>query len=293
MDRITLEKLENYLTFFNKMYDAVRLVNPVEKSVVDYRGVRAEKLDEVCYHYWSDGRICDNCISVRAYLGKNCFMKLEKSENAIMMVTALPIENTEKPTVIELLKNATDTMMIGTGTYTDGNMMHNYIKELNELAIKDELTGIYNRRYVDERLPTDVVRSIIKKKPLSVIFLDIDNLKEINDTYGHLYGDRTIQQIACVLSQYIRAENDWVARYGGDELFVCLNNTPIQTARQISERIRLKIQELLISDDKGIRTSVSMGVHTMDDAPLTAQELIAAADEKMYQAKQQGKNRIV
>lgn len=292
MNNITLGKLTYYLDFFNKMYDAVRLVDPVEKRVVEYRGNLIEKMDEVCYDYWKDGKICENCISIRADLNSKCFMKLEKSDRAIMMVTALPIENAESPAVLELLKNATDTMMIGMGTYSDGHMMHDYIKELNEKIIKDGLTGLYNRRYVDERLPVDIIKSTIADHPLSVIFLDVDNLKEINDRYGHEFGDQTIKQIADVILQQIRVETDWAARYGGDEFFICLNNTPAHVSARISERIRTKIQDLVLSQEKKIRTTVSLGVYTMEaGTQLTAKELIKMADTQMYKAKQQGKNR--
>ena len=293
MDMLTIDRIEQHLMFFSKMYDMVRLVDPVEKRVIESRRKCVKKTDEICHHYWGNGKICDNCISVRAHLHNQCFMKLERAGHAIMMVTALPIETSEGATVLELLKNATETMMIGMGTYSDGHMMRDYIQELNERVVKDKLTGIYNRCYVDERLPADIVKSLLEKHPLSIIFLDIDNLKEINDTYGHSYGDRTIQDVANVLFQHIRTEDDWVARYGGDEFVVCLNHTQEKDARQIAERIRTKIKELKVSPNEESTASVSLGLYTMEDTPLTAEELIMLADARLYKAKQQGKNKVV
>lgn len=293
MDSITLKNLDKYLTFFHRMYDAVRIVDPVAKCVLSEHGINSQNTDEVCYQYWSDNKICNNCISIRAHIDNKCYMKLEKSDNAIMMVTALPIDNSLKSEVLELLKNATDTMMIGAGTYSDGHLMYDYIKELNEQVVKDKLTGAYNRRYIDERLPADIVKSLVENKPLSVIFIDVDNLKEINDTYGHNYGDKIIMNIADILLKNIRTETDWVARYGGDEFFICLSNTQPHTAKMIAERMRTIIQDFRISQNNDIKTTVSIGVYTMQDNPIEAQELVKLADGRMYEAKLQGKNRVV
>lgn len=293
MESITLENLNKYLVFFHRMYDAVRIVDPVAKCVLNNGGIDFKTTDEVCYKYWSDNKICNNCISIRAHIDNKCYMKLEKSAHTIMMVTALPIDNSSKPEVLELLKNATDTMMIGTGVYSDGHMMYDYIKQLNEQIVKDELTGVYNRRYIDERLPADIVKSLVENKPLSVIFIDVDNLKEINDTYGHSFGDKIIINIASILLQNIRTETDWIARYGGDEFFICLNNSDNNAARMIAERIISIIEDLKISPNNDIKTTVSIGICTMTDNPMDANEILKISDERMYKAKSLGKNRVV
>lgn len=292
-DNITLDKVEAQLSFFNKMYDVIRLVDPVKKRVIEYRGLDRLETGGICHSYWKDGKLCDNCISIRAYANNKCFQKLEQACDEILMVTAIPIDNVEVPTVLELLKNATETMMIGTGVYTDGHLMRNLILELNDLAIKDELTGLYNRRYVDERLPADIIKATLENAPLSVVFVDVDNLKEINDTYGHVTGDKAITKITDAFLSSIRTDSDWVARYGGDEFIICLNNTSSETAYQIAERIRSKISSLVLSEDENIKTTISLGVYTMQETLLTPDELISMADQRMYQAKQQGKNRII
>lgn len=186
---ISLSKLEENLSWFKKMYDSVRLVDPINKKVVEYHHCNRNETGGFCYDYWENGKICDNCISVRAYLYDKCFIKLEQTVTTIMLVTAIPVEGTEQPLIIELLKNATDSMMIGTGEYSKGHPIQNIVTEFNDLITKDELTGLYNRRYVDERLPADIVKTTFDEIPLSVIFMDIDNLKEINDTFGHTEGD--------------------------------------------------------------------------------------------------------
>jgi two-component system cell cycle response regulator len=289
---ITIEKLKGNLDFFSKMYDVVRLVDPVKKLVIDHRDNGILETNEICHDYWKNGKICDNCISVRAFLENDCFLKLERTPDLIMMVTAMPIEKADSPTVLELLKNATETMMMGSGTYSEGRLMQSVVAEMNNMVIRDEMTGLYNRRYVNERLPADIVQAVLAGQPLSVIFIDLDNFKEINDTYGHAVGDQAIIGVTKVLVSCIRDETDWISRFGWDEFFICLNNASRKQVYTVAERIRRKISEAKISEKK-ITTYVSIGVYTMEDLQLTPDALIGLADKRMYQAKQRGKNCIV
>lgn len=289
---INLNKLQQNLVFFNKMYDAVRLVDPVRKRVLEYRNCAAEKTAEVCYDYWENGHICDNCISVRAHHDNKSYMKLEQNPDVIMLVTALPIEAVEQPVVLELLKNATDSMMVGAGDYNDGQAMRHVVSNINDMVIKDHLTSLYNRRFVDDRLPVDIIKATVAQQPLSVIFLDVDNMKAINDTYGHAAGDLALRHVADTIRNQIRTDMDWAARYGGDEFFICLNNTGYDDACQIAEKIRGNIGAIKIPiQDKDVNIAASLGIQTMRESALTAEEIIRLADEKMYEAKRSDKNR--
>ena len=292
MDNITLDSLASYLDFFRTLYDVVRLVDPVEKCVLEYGQNRFVNVDDICHQYWGTGGICDNCISVRAHQNGKCFMKLEQSEKAIMLVTAMPIENQNRPVVVELLRNATDTMLVGTGIYNEGNPMGQVLREINHSMVSDELTDLFNRRYTEERLPADLLKALIEKKPLSVIFMDIDNFKSINDTFGHTWGDQMIQRVAATLSQQIRGREDWAARLGGDEFLICLPGTSAREARQVAERICEKIREVTVCDEDGIEITASLGVYTTQHELLNAKDLIRLADERMYRAKELGKNQV-
>lgn len=292
-DSVTLKALESNLGVFHKMYDMVRIVDPIDKKVVEFRGLERNESNEICYNYWKHNKICDNCISVRAYLEEKCYFKIEETSDAIMMVTAIMIEDSEKPTVIELFKNASDSMMIGSGDYSDGRMLRSFLSELRDMVIRDKLTGLYNRRYVEERLPADIVKATLEKKPLSVIFFDIDNFKDINDIYGHAYGDKALVEFANSIIQCIKPDSDWAARYGGDEFLVCLANTSEIEAHQIANMIRCKISNLITSENEKVKISTSLGIYTMEGKPLTPKELISFADKKMYKDKQHRKNCIV
>ncbi|MGX8700727.1 GGDEF domain-containing protein [Caproiciproducens sp.] len=289
-EKITLDKLQANLDFFHKMYDAVRLVDPVQKKVMEYRNNGTAETCEECYAYWSSGRICDNCVSIRAHREQKSFMKLEYGPDVIMLVTALPIDSMERPVVLETLKNTTDTMMIGTGEYHKCQVLFNAVRDINDLVIRDELTSLYNRRFLDDRLPADIVGAMVGRKPLSVIFIDIDNMKTVNDTFGHAAGDLVLKFAAATIQKCIRNATDWAARYGGDEFVVCLSNTGSEEAHRVSQRIYRDFDQAAFPiQDSDIGIKVSQGVVTMPDSGLTAEEIIKLADKKMYEAKKRHK----
>lgn len=294
-ENISLVKLEENLTWLRKMYDIVRLVDPVEKKVLEYGNYKFLDTKNICHDYWQNNKICDNCISTRAYLGNKSFIKLEQSPDAIMVVTAVPVNGSKKPLVVELLKNATDSMVLGRGEYSKGQPIQNIVTGLNDLIVKDELSGLYNRRYVDERLPADVIRTTLEDNRLSVIFTDIDNLKEINDDFGHVYGDRFICEISNIISRALPKSKDWAARYGGDEFLICLNDIGIEKAYVLADDIRNQIKNFNLKiNGKTASATASMGVYSINScSKLSAEEIIALADNRMYHAKKLGKNCVV
>jgi diguanylate cyclase (GGDEF)-like protein len=287
MDRITLNEIKDKLDFFHKMYDAVRLIDPLHKKVLECQDSDVMITKEVCYHYWGDKKICDNCISIRSYQEDKSLVKMEKSQDAVFLVTAIPITTKESPAVLELLKNVTDTMFVGSGDYNKSEMLSRYVEEISNAIVKDPLTLLFNRRFVEERLPADIVESTLTNTPLSLCFLDLDNFKVINDTYGHGAGDKAIRTVSEIIISNIDCNKSWAARYGGDEFLVCLNGTSEEDAKLIMKKIQKEVGNLPIYSEKdSIKLSLTYGIKTMEDTPLTAAELIREADKIMYLAKQ-------
>ena len=288
MDSITLDEIKDKLDFFHKMYDAVRLIDPLHKIVMDYRNSSMVPTNEICYHYWGNNKICDNCISIRSYNEDRSLVKMEKHIDAVLLVTAIPITDVGQPAVLELFKNVTDTMFIGEGDYNKGEMLTEYVKEITNAIVKDPLTSLFNRRYIDERLPADIVESTLAHKPLSVCFIDLDNFKAINDFYGHEAGDLAIKTVGEIILRNLGYENAWTARYGGDEFLICLNGIKEEEAQLIMEQIQKDAENIPIgTENKSMKLSLSFGIKTMDETPITATEMIRDADEKMYLAKKQ------
>lgn len=162
-----------------------------------------------------------------------------------------------------------------------------------QLTITDDLTRLFNSRYLNLYLGREIKRCKRHGIPLSVIFLDLDGFKGINDQFGHLAGSGTLTEVGKILAQGVR-ESDILARYGGDEFVAVLPETPASGALVIAERLRRAIEEHRFLEPQGLaaRISASFGISTYPDHALTPEGLIQKADQAMYRVKEREKNGI-
>ena len=161
------------------------------------------------------------------------------------------------------------------------------------LSVTDDLTQLYNSRYLNQVLRRETKRASRSGRPLSLLFIDLDGFKAINDTHGHLFGSRALVEAAAVIRGSAR-ETDVVARFGGDEFALVLPDTGCEGAYSVGERTRERIAAFtfLAGEGLNIRLTASVGVATLPDAAASADELVQAADKAMYQVKDSGKNGI-
>jgi diguanylate cyclase (GGDEF)-like protein len=169
------------------------------------------------------------------------------------------------------------------------------LSALQMRAITDELTGVYNRRFFEERMPAELSNAQQQQYPLSLALLDIDHFKGINDTYGHAVGDKVLHKLGFLLKTNLR-KGTVVARFGGEEFAVILPNTVLHTAHFTMDAIRKLIESNIATDD-GKPITISIGVsqaNLKDSAGLNSiqQALIQEADEHLYRAKRSGRNRV-
>jgi diguanylate cyclase (GGDEF)-like protein len=169
-------------------------------------------------------------------------------------------------------------------------------KELVRISTMDPLTGIANRRYLDNRLRTMWQESIAFGHPISALMIDLDHFKKINDSYGHEYGDTVLCLVARALRDTLRGEQDVVARYGGEEFVAILPNRWLESARSIAERLRIAVRKLTlppVDAELHPRITISIGVASLTPAADSNQtNLLRAADEALYEAKDHGRNRV-
>ncbi len=179
------------------------------------------------------------------------------------------------------------------------------LKEANEairvLSITDSMTGCYNRTYMDAQFPNELQRAARYGHPISVLMVDIDHFKEVNDTYGHQAGDQVLKAFVETLCRSIRSGVDWIARYGGEEFIVVLPETNFESAQILAERLRTKISEEIISyKGNEIRITASFGVTGFPSGQgrkgslegFSHEAMIRVADKCLYAAKDEGRNRV-
>lgn len=202
----------------------------------------------------------------------------------------------DKPASMYKLKDG-DYLRVGNWIFrylTGGNVEAEYHEEIYRLTIIDALTGIHNKRYLLEFLDRELARSARHHRPLSLVMLDIDRFKLVNDELGHLAGDFTLREMVSLVKEAIRKE-ELFARYGGEEFIVVLPETNREGALQMAERLRQLVEgHDFHYEERHYKITISLGlVATEGEETLTPNDLIKQVDEKLYQAKHDGRNRVV
>jgi diguanylate cyclase (GGDEF)-like protein len=164
---------------------------------------------------------------------------------------------------------------------------------LEHMAREDELTGLCNRRHFEERAREECLRAHRYHHPLSLLFGDIDHFKQVNDQYGHAYGDTVLTQVGQTLLRHCRT-SDLVARYGGEEFAVLLLETSLEEAERVAERLRVAVKALMFTHASGLlQITMSFGIASLTNQQTDSlDELLQRADKALYAAKHRGRDRI-
>lgn len=312
--QLTNEK-NRYLTLFESISDPVFLINEefqIENynvaasrllAIADSPGGRYYKRSNVLRGETEDNRRKEDTKTV---IGKNLGEVLHWMAEILMSV-AVEGEDRFRREIKAETSNGNQHFMVTlsamldvTGRYegavvvvTDITGRKRLEEEILKLASTDELTGICNRRSFIEHLKAEIVRSRRYHHPLSVLMMDLDFFKEINDSYGHHMGDLTLKRFAETCLASLR-ENDLFARIGGEEFATMLTETGPQKAFQVAERVREKVSETPVSENGiSFNFQVSIGVATLRDEDSDVEEILQNADQALYRAKRSGRNRVV
>ncbi|MDL2301510.1 GGDEF domain-containing protein [Lachnospiraceae bacterium OttesenSCG-928-D06] len=161
-------------------------------------------------------------------------------------------------------------------------------KQLENLTNRDPLTGVYNRRYIDQYLETEVANCIAHNRELAVLIFDLDFFKNINDTYGHSFGDMVLTRVAKTIANNLR-ENDVFARFGGEEFIAVLHDDSLEHAMLAAQRLRTAVSEISLRNNLKLTVSIGMAGLKQGD---NVSSLFDRADKKLYEAKKNGRNQV-
>lgn len=224
---------------------------------------------------------------VRHYLIKYMLAPLLATRNAMTNIADekihIPLPNTQVKELDDMLQAL--------------ERLKSYVIKVAEMSVRDSLTHCYNRRGFDRQLSLEIKRTHRDKLPLCLILFDIDNFKEFNDEYGHQAGDDAIIQVARAANRILKRSNDFIARYGGEEFAIILPNTSIADGADMAEKIRQQVLKLNIThkfSEHNAQLSISLGVaHTQTQSQQSEASLIKAADNNLYRAKNEGRNKVI
>jgi len=180
--------------------------------------------------------------------------------------------------------------------------VHNQIQIINQmrtierLSMIDQLTNIPNRRSFDDRLNMEWKQAVREQTPISLLIMDLDKFKDLNDTYGHQQGDVVLQTVAGIFPQSFKRPGDFAARWGGEEFVILLPNTSLEGATEVAEKIRADVgtTPFITTDGAEIRVTISVGVNSLiPEKGDSIDAFISNADKALYSAKESGRNRVV
>lgn len=285
-----IDNVRERLSIFNGMYDIIRIVNPISNKVLIDEENKIIETNNICYGFWEKNEICENCITKRAYLENNTFFKLEKKKEKIYLITASTVNYNGEKYVVEMLKDISQSMSV-VAVNDFGNFSTRIdINNINNKLFRDNLTGLYNREYFNSRLQQYV--KVIEDEYISMTLIDIDFFKNINDTYGHIIGDKLLHDISKMLRENVKIEQEWITRFGGEEFIIISEGVCENEALQNAEKIRKAIESKVFQyGDVLLNVTISAGVYELKSNDSIESALIKV-DKKMYEAKNNGRNLV-
>lgn len=273
------EEMISLVKHLNIIFDTVRIVDLRSMNqyvYIDKEGLKKET--ECCYEIWEKEKKCDNCIATKALVQKTKVSKFEFVDDDIYYVTAMYIEVEDTPLVLETVLHI--TYEISFDAYGQNELVQS-ILNTNKKIYEDALTGAYNRHFYEDQL-------VGLYDDFSLVVVDADDFKNINDTYGHEAGDIALRSIVQTIQFFIRS-NDLVIRYGGDEFVIVFRSIPKDIFMIKLEKIRKAISELVIEKYPTMHITVSMGGVSEEGK---VEDLFNKADYLLYQAKKE-KNKVL
>lgn len=267
-------------------FEYYRLVDPYTHDVFRLGpDLAVQKEPALCYTVWGRTTPCANCTSLHACTKNTSFFKIEYKEDKIFMVNAKPVQIGQHQYSLELLVDVTTSLFVADGVHDELTNITGLIGKVNHIAIHDSFSGLYNRDYMVEKISYLACNS--PKRPISVMVLDLDRFKQINDLYGHLIGDSVIKKVSQTLQALEQCKGVYVGRMGGDEFCIIFEGYQASEAKSLTAPLILAIKsEIYHKNAMDFCVDISIGLAQYEDGE-DVMEFIDRTDRKMYEHKKQ------
>ena len=291
-----MENSKNTFNICNNIFAIQRIVNPQNKNIMNFENEMPMFSHDSCFDFWNRGKPCSNCISMRALNENISFSKVENVDGKLYLIIAAPINLNEKRYVVELVKDISNDTLYSSYIGKTPSELNAEISRLNELAIKDPLTDTYNRRFLDEQIPCSLHKYTNYDSSLSLIIMDLDKFKAINDSFGHICGDYVLKKVSYLLKEYVSNYNGRICRYGGDEFVILVENISKSKAYEIANDLKDIIYNHNFSyNNIHLDVSCSFGVSFVNrdnNLGLDFENILNIADMELLQAKK-NRNKVL
>lgn len=279
-------RVREKLCILDNMYDVMRIIDPINKNVINISNEQSIKDKSKCYEFLNRGTICNNCISMRVNVEKDTFIKLEYVKNGIMLIIATYITINKVIYIVEIIKNIT-----GQKSNLLNNNFDSYVKDaidnLNEKVIRDELTGAYNRIYIESRLSVDLNSSMVNKNALSIIMVDIGEINNINDKHGYHMCKEFFKEVSKLIKESIEDDSYWIGRYSENKYIIVLNNVDKEEACNISNKIRCLLKDIPLEDSKEImKLDIKLEIYCSENEIVDIKSILVNLEQRIREEKQ-------
>lgn len=269
------------------IFDLYRLVDPCTHEVYDYPKGKNKliKFAGNCYEIWNRKRPCKNCVSMRSCIEEKQFVKIEQLMDKVLLIISVPVVLENKDLCLELVKNVSESMVVVSEYHRDNVQITEFIRDFNDLAVKDSFTGLFNKTYVRNELENFIHLNQNTENFLTGVSIDVDNFKKVNDEYGHNVGDVVLQHIAAVIKKTVNRYGGWAGRLGGDEFSMFFINKTVEEVQHISEEMSAKIRNFSYKAQNNMfNVTVSFGVEALNMQE-DCHQFLDRIDQSMYAKK--------
>lgn len=286
------EKVKEKLWILDNMYDVMRIIDPINKNVINISSQPGVVNSGKCYDLLNRGEMCENCISVRVDVENDTFIKLEYVLNGVMLIIATSININGERYIVETIKNITaqKNKILNEEFH---NQVKNVIDNLNEKVIKDEDTSAYNKIYIETRLPVDLNNSIINENNLSIIMVDIGEYGNVNDKYSKEILGEFVKGVSEIISEAAYEELYWIGRYSENKYIIVLNNINKEETGNISNEIKDLIKDIHFEyNNESMVVNASIGVYCSENERIDIKNILVDLEGIISNEKQKQVEKI-